>query len=298
MGEVTKIAWCDHTFNPWIGCTRVSPGCQHCYAETQNARWNWNGGGWGPGAERRLTSDSNWKQLRKWNQAAFNVGKTRRVFVASLADVFDLEAPDGARARLWNELEACLYLEFLLLTKRPQNWVKMLPLRWMDKWPANVRLGFTAEDQTRWEERAKVALDFRLTVRECLPFFVSCEPLIGEIDLQLVQLPGPNQLAQHNCAVDLTTARIDNTPLIGQVICGGESGPGARPMQADWDRQLRDQCVHAGIPFFFKQWGDWPKNTLIGDCLVPGNWTTLQPKGGSMLDGREWKEFAGVKANG
>jgi protein gp37 len=219
------------------------------------------------------------------------------VFVASLADVFDVEAPYGARERLWSEIEACLHLEFLLLTKRPQNWIAMLPLQWLDNWPPHVRLGFTAEDQERWEERAKIALDFRLTVRGCLPFFVSCEPLIGAIDLQLVQLPGPNQLAQHDCAVDLTSARINERPLIGQVIVGGESGANARAMQADWARSLRDQCTHAGVPFFFKQWGEWMPTT--DSSIAKARGIPLErcmsyvgkKAAGNLLDGREWKEF-------
>jgi protein gp37 len=298
MGEVTKIAWCDHTFNPWIGCTRVSPGCQHCYAETQNNFHKWNGGAWGPGTERRITSDGNWAQLRKWDRKAVLDRVRRRVFVASLADVFDAEAPLDTRERLWLEIESCAHgLDFLLLTKRPENWSKYLPAHWLSDWPAHVRLGFTAEDQTRWEERAKIALDFRLTVRNCLPFFVSCEPLVGEIDLQLVQLPGPNQLAGHDCAVDLTTARINERPMIGWVIVGGESGHDARQMQADWARRVRDQCTHAGVPFFFKQWGEWMPTT--DPSIAKARGIPLErcmsyvgkKAAGNLLDGREWIEF-------
>ena len=107
MGEITKIAWCDHTFNPWIGCTRVSPGCQHCYAETQNKLYKWNGGEWGPGTERHVTSDANWAKLLTWNRKAAHDEVRRRVFVASLADVFDSEAPAAAQWRLWDYINEC-----------------------------------------------------------------------------------------------------------------------------------------------------------------------------------------------
>ena len=189
-------------------------------------------------------------------------------------------------------------LEFLLLTKRPENWDKYLPARWLLNWPANVRLGFTAEDQTRWEERAKIALDFRLTVRNCLPFFVSCEPLISEVDLQLCQLPRFNQLAGHYCVADLISARINDRPLIGWVIVGGESCPGARQMQADWARLLRDQCTRADIPFFFKQWGQWAPTTDPAIAKARGipldkcmSYVRDKEAAGSLLDGVEWKEF-------
>ena len=140
MGEVTKIEWCDHTFNPWIGCTKVSPGCAHCYAARQNEHWKWVEG-WGPGTPRRITSEANWRQLRKWNDKAILASERRRVFVASLADVFDGEAPAGARERLWAEIDACPNLEFLLLTKRPENWEAMLPADWLAAWRLMFGLG-------------------------------------------------------------------------------------------------------------------------------------------------------------
>jgi protein gp37 len=278
MGEVTKIAWCDHTFNPWIGCTRVSPGCQHCYAETQNNFHKWNGGKWGPGTDRRITSDSNWAQLRKWDRKAVLDRVRRRVFVASLADVFDAEAPVDTRERLWLEIESCAHgLDFLLLTKRPENWGKYLPAHWLSDWPAHVRLGFTAEDQTRWDQRYVIAEQFMRKYQIQVPFFVSCEPLLGPIEF----IP--------------TTGLV---PMeIGWVICGGESGPGARPMQADWARRLRDQCIDTGVPFLFKQWGEWMPTTNPGIAKARG--IPLErcmsyvgkKAAGNLLDGREWMEF-------
>ena len=204
MGETTKIAWCDHTFNPWIGCTRVSPGCLNCYAERQNKLYKWNGGAWGPGTERRMTSAANWGKLLQWNRAAVKGGVRRRVFCASLADVFDSEAPTGARKKLFPILEACQNLEFLLLTKRPENWLAMLPGSWLLNWPANVRMGFTAENQEWFEKRLEHAVILRS--RFIVPkVFVSYEPAIGELSIASPR------------------ARLN----IDWLICGGESGPHA-----------------------------------------------------------------------
>jgi protein gp37 len=315
MGEVTKIAWCDHTFNAWIGCEHASPGCLHCYAEAQNKLWNWTGGGWGVNAPRRVTSDSNWAKLRAWDRKAERAGVMRRVFVNSLSDTFDVKAPIGARERLWKEIEACTHLEFLLLTKRPENWKAMLPGSWREKWPARVRLGFTAEDQQRFDERFKFAAELLGLCREITPFFLSCEPMLGTIDL-----------------------RDTERWLLGWVICGGESTPLARPMHPDWARRLRDQCADAGIPFLFKQWGEWAPKTIChilkpeyaGKLIqmvtsVSSNredegqisyWAypseikeqdfgpldrmmrVGKEKPEPLLDGREWMEFPGVKVNG
>lgn len=269
MGEETKIEWCDHTFNPWIGCTRVSPGCQNCYAERQNGFYKWNGGTWGPGAPRQVTSDANWAKLQQWNRKAAKDGVRRRVFCASLADVFDCEAPAGAREKLFTILEVCQNLEFLLLTKRPENWLAMLPGSWLLSWPANVRLGFTAENQEWFEKRLEHAVILRS--RFIVPkVFVSYEPAIGELSIASPR------------------ARLN----IDWLICGGESGPHARPMQPEWARLVRNQCQAAGISFFFKQWGDYRD---FG-CGMPGHplyeaGLQLCSHGGDMLDGRTWQEF-------
>jgi protein gp37 len=233
VGEVTNIAWCHHTFNPWIGCTRVSPGCVNCYAEKLAA--SRMGVAWGPGAERRVTSASYWKQLQRWDRKAAKENERRRVFVASLADVFDEEAPEGQRTRLYVEINKCPHLDFLLLTKRPQNWLTMLPSKWLFEWPANVRLGFTAEDQTRLVERLVHTRSLRMAYDHIPMMFVSYEPALGPLDLIL------------SCAF------MD----VDQVIAGGESGTHARPAHPEWFQDVRDECVSAGCAFFFKQWGEW-----------------------------------------
>lgn len=232
MAKNSKIEWCDHTMNFWIGCQEVSPACDHCYARVQNVHWNWVNG-WGPDGERRRTSTGNWHKLRKWNRDAGVAGIRSKVFSNSLSDFFDNKAASTWRREAWHYIEQSPNLDFLILTKRPQNIAKMLPdpeagvKPWGDGWP-NVWLGTTVENQEEADRRIPHLLAVPAAVR-----FLSCEPLLG--------------------AVDLTKGH----PRINWVIAGGESGPGARPMHPDWARSLRDQCATAGLPFFFKQWGQW-----------------------------------------
>lgn len=276
----SAIEWTDHTFNPWEGCTKVSPGCAHCYAETRNARF---GGGtapnWGVGAPRRRHSVHNWNEPRRWDAVAQLAGEfwkavqdpscpadiragctysgRPRVFCASLADVFDEEVDHKWREDLWMLIKACPNLDWLLLTKRPQNVLNMVPLAWRDGgWPANVWMGTTVEDQKRADERIPILLSIPAKVR-----FLSCEPLLGPVDLKkgLWQTIPLNEV--HGSVLDdggyACREFLKPRAGINWVICGGESGPGARPMHPDWARSLRDQCASANVPFFFKQWGEW-----------------------------------------
>ncbi|WP_425404605.1 DUF5131 family protein [Hwanghaeella sp.] len=251
MAENTAISWTDHTFNPWIGCTKVSPACDHCYAEAWDKRFG--GERWAPGATRTRTSADNWKQPRKWNAAAERAGVRKKVFCASLADVFDNKVPSEWRANLWELIRKTPSLDWLLLTKRPQNIEKMLPENWGIGWP-NVWLGTTVENQEEAERRIPSLLSIPARVR-----FLSCEPLLGPVDLTKVQFGQ----CLRNC---LTGSVLDELgqrkvmaggPRIHWVIAGGESGPGARPSHPYWFRQLRDQCAEAGTAFHFKQQGDW-----------------------------------------
>jgi protein gp37 len=269
MGTNSKIEWCDHTFNPWEGCSKVSPGCAHCYAETRNARF---GGGtapnWGPGAPRRRTSAQNWKQPLKWNREAAP-GTRPRVFCASLADWLDDEVPALWLSDLLNLIRVCRNLDWLLLTKRPQNCGPRLEAvakeggigaqiasEWLAGRPmGNIWVGTTVEDQKRADERILMLVDIPARRR-----FLSCEPLLGPVDLQYAAFNGADSLT--------------SIAGIHWVICGGESGPGARPMHPDWARSLRDQCEAAGIPFFFKQWGEWLPMDQIGDRSHARNHTT------------------------
>ncbi len=245
MAADTKIEWAHHTFNAWIGCTKVSPGCDHCYAERQDAHRRWTAEGWG--GPRRRTGAEYWKQPLKWERAAARQGVRHRVFCSSLADVFDNQVPDEWRADLWALIAATPHLDWLLLTKRPQNIAKMLPADWRDDCHSvgypNVWLGTTAENQTEANRRIPHLLAAPARVR-----FLSCEPLIGPVNLRDALIVGPEGGWEWWGA---------DRHMLHWVIAGGESGPQARPMHPDWARTLRDQCAAAGVPFFFKQWGEW-----------------------------------------
>jgi protein gp37 len=236
MVENTKIEWCDHTFNPWIGCQKVSPGCDRCYAEEMMDH-RYGKVQWGPHGKRKRTSDDYWKQPHRWAKEARESGTRPRVFCASLADVFDNKAPEGARPDLFRLIRATPELDWLLLTKRPQNIVKMLPGDWGDGYP-NVWLGITAEDAEHYRMRWPILSRIPAVVR-----FVSYEPAIAPL--------GP---------IDISTAAC----LPDWIICGGESGSGARRMKRRWVRNVRDECADLGIAFFMKQIGSnhhgWPAN--------------------------------------
>lgn len=245
MGADSKIEWTDHTFNPWAGCTKVSPGCDNCYAEA----WSKRSGlvKWGPHADRRRTSASNWKQPLKWHHDSARLhchgvytGRRSRVFCASLADVFDNAAPQEWREDLWKLIADTPHLDWLLLTKRPQNITKMSPFSRPGHfaWP-NVWLGTTVENQEEANRRIPHLLAVRAAVR-----FLSCEPLLGTLDLSdHIICKGCPGCGSNDCWA----------PGVNWVICGGESGPGKRPMNLQWARGLRDQCANAGVRFFMKQ---------------------------------------------
>jgi protein gp37 len=260
MSENTKIEWATHTFNPWEGCQKVGPGCDHCYAETRNARF---GGGkainWGPGAPRRRTSEANWNLPRRWHaqHEAFVAqhGHRQRVFCASLADVFD-----NAVAREWRDDLATLILntpnlDWLLLTKRIGNAGDMLGEMFLDGPPDNLWLGATIVNQAEGDRDIP-----KLLAAPAAKRFLSMEPLLGPVDLSVIDLGGHREIyplrGTGDCEDDDGDPRPD-LPGIDWVIVGGESGPGARPMDPAWAISLRDQCQAADVPFLFKQWGEW-----------------------------------------
>ncbi|WP_313534345.1 phage Gp37/Gp68 family protein [Sphingomonas sp.] len=265
MAENTKIEWAHHTFNPWIGCTKVGPGCDHCYAEAlATARL---GAVWGNEGERRRTAPSTWKQPRRWNNRAAASGVRERVFCASLADVFDNRADPAVRAELFQLIRETPQLDWLLVTKRIGNAAAMAEAA--GGMPDNVWLGATIVNQAEADRDIPTLLATPASVR-----FLSMEPLLGPVDLEIAW-EGENALYSecwgecvwcvnghpplHNCAknrqseADWMKARSG----LDWIIVGGESGPGARPMHPDWVRQLQRQCEDAGVPFLFKQWGEW-----------------------------------------
>jgi protein gp37 len=260
MAENSAIEWTDHTFNPWEGCQKVGPGCDHCYAEARNARY---GGGtavnWGPGAPRRRTAPANWRKPLAWNAAHAEFfaqhGRRQRVFCASLADVFDNEVPDQWRHDLFALIHATPNLNWLLLTKRIGNVPKLVD-RGVFEENSNIWLGATIVNQEEADRDIPKLLAVPARVR-----FLSMEPLLGPVDLRayLPPMSGPGWVS--GCR----PVNYDGKPLIHQVIVGGESGTKARPMHPDWARSLRDQCHAADVEFLFKQWGEWHTAVFNGD---------------------------------
>lgn len=308
MAENTKIEWCDHTFNPWEGCQKVGQGCDHCYAENRNARFN--GGSavnYGPGAPRRRTSASNWKKPIAWNanhEAFFaHHGRRQRVFCASLADVFDNAVDPKWREDLFKLIEATPNLDWLLLTKRIGNVANMLPFDF-DKHYPHVWIGATIVNQEEAVRDIPKLLAVPAEVR-----FLSMEPLLGPVSFEGM-FANPNNPA-------------DGTNMLEKldwVIVGGESGPGARPMNPHWVRSLRDQCVATEVPFLFKQWGEWALHSPTpgfdeGGAIRKGLLQYMRSDGrefdghfrrgdvavrkvgkkvaGRLLDGRFWDEVPG-----
>ncbi|WP_135553301.1 phage Gp37/Gp68 family protein [Paenibacillus cymbidii] len=310
MSENSKIEWCDHTFNPWVGCSKVSPACDHCYAETWAKRAGtpelWQG-------ERRRTSPSNWRQPLKWNanheRFYAEYGRRQRVFCASLADIFDNQAPQMWRDDFWQLVRDTPNIDWLLLTKRPQNILRMLPEDWGDGYP-NVWLGATMEDQ----KQADLRMGWLMRVPAVI-HFVSAEPLLGEIDM--AETFGLYEYDEGQWALKVGS-RWAGSP--DWIITGGESGPGARPSHPDWFRKLRDQCKAAGVAFHFKQWGAWapmPDNHPLPRNLDNVGWFTVEgfcphevgaayegepmmmrvtkAEAGRHLDGQTWDEFPEVR---
>ena len=263
----SHIEWTTHTFNPWWGCVKVSPACTHCYAANIAKRHGHHV--WVPKAARRLLSDNNWAHPLKWNAADAASGERPRVFCASMADVFeDRRDLDVHRARLWTLIEATPHLDWLLLTKWPQLVAAMVP--WGNDWPDNVWIGTTVENQAYADERLPYLVALPAKVR-----FISAEPLLGPVDLSV------------------WANRLD------WVIAGGESGGRSHPSSPSWFRDLRDQCLAAGVAFHFKQWGDWapskhaPEGNKATATAADGKamYRLGKKLAGRRLDRRTWDEL-------
>jgi protein gp37 len=266
VGETTAIGWTDHTFNGWWGCSRVSPGCRHCYAETFSVRLGKNI--WGEGADRRFFGDKHWAEPLRWDRKAREAGHAALVFSASMSDVFedrgDLVDP---RARLFALIGATPHLQWQLLTKRPENVLSMVED--LGAWPANAWIGATCEDQRRADQRIPHLLAIPAPVR-----FLSCEPLLGRLDLSRWLRLERRGGARGGGGWAQAVGSASSMRGIGWIICGGESGPKYRPLELDWARDLRDQAAEAVVPFFYKQTGG-----------------RTPAAGGDELDGRRHKAF-------
>jgi protein gp37 len=328
MADRTKIEWTDATWNPIRGCTRVSEGCRHCYAEGMAARFS-DPGQWGHGLAQRVAlpgggTDHRWTGKVELVDAALDLPlrwyTPRRIFVNSTSDLFHEKVPDEWIDSVFCVMGAATRHTFQVLTKRPERMRDYLTRRrcnfavkapiggGMVDWhpfnkelavPPNVWLGTSIEDQATADERIPHLLATPAAVR-----FLSCEPLLGPVDLTGIAIPRPDLRA--SVILDVlngTGGLVRGGPgRIDWVICGGESGPGARPMHPDWARSLRDQCQAAGVPFFFKQWGEWEprRGFACPDDLPRDGWHHFDPEcsmrrvgkknAGRLLDGREWNE--------
>jgi protein gp37 len=241
MGERTKIQWTDRTFNPWWGCTRVGPGCDHCYAEAFDKRTG--GAHWGSGTARRRTSAKNWTEPWKWNAEAERSGERPWVFVASMADVFDNEVDPQWRADLWDAIRQTPLLRYQLLTKRIGNVPKMLP----PGWPLGFEhVGIMATIVTADEMERDAPKLSRVKELGTTWTGISYEPALEAIDFASVETDW--------------------------LIVGGESGAGARPFDIEWARSAVSQAGARGIPVFVKQLGTvWARKRHANDHKG-GNW--------------------------
>ena len=258
----TKIQWVDYTFNPWWGCVQISPACDHCYAMVMARRLGGRLFGhaveWGPGGRRGYIADEKWDEPLRWDRIAQKRGERHRVFCGSMMDVFEgLREQRPHLERLFRVVEQTPSLDWLLLTKRPNNVKKLAPARL----PENVWIGTTVENQEWADQRLPHLLGIDCTLR-----FISVEPMLSRLELRPYLGPGPGQ--------------------VNWVIFGGESGSQARGPEAaiSWYRDLRDQCSNAGVPIFHKQMGAFRQD---GDRLIKLRPREPRPSRGApaVLDG-------------
>lgn len=301
MGKKTGIGWTDHTFNAWWGCVIVSLACVKCYAMKWAARWGW---AWGKGVPRRVWShnDKHWQEPRAWNRAAARDGVRRRTFTASMSDVLDADTDprdptamgpddppfwdlDHERSALWPLMEETSNLDWLILTKRPENWLMMAPPAWLTSWPQNVWVGITTEDAEHASLRFVFIIDLieHCTVRPPV-IFASIEPIVGSINFAALPALTIERAAQlfrslygkaesrrmaerWKALWDIFVVRYGNGQTLNVLdngflqwgITGGESDDEgtARPWHPGWVRSIRDQLTSRSIAFFHKQHGEW-----------------------------------------
>jgi protein gp37 len=306
----TKIEWAEHVWNPATGCTPISEGCQNCYAKRMANRLRGRCGYPQDDPFRVTLHEDRLGEPLRWK-------KPRRVFVCSMGDLFHDDVPHEFIYGIWDVMVQSKQHTFLVLTKRPDRMKSFIEKvmcnrmdyaltfggtpegkkarKWAQKPVQNVWLGVTAENQQRADERIPILLQIPAAVR-----FVSVEPMLGPVDLLSNDYLG----GCINCEVCLdnpgTCVNCAQNRKLDWIICGGESGPGARPMRLDWARSLCDQCQAAGVPFFFKQWGEYGPNWLNDDNgkkIEGSEWMDRVGKkaAGRILDGRTWDEYPEVR---
>lgn len=285
----TKIERADVVWNPVRGCSRVSEGCVNCYAERMAARFSGPGQPY-EGLAMMTPSGPRWsgnvRLIEEQLEKPLHWSKPRRIFVNSMSDLFHEGLSFEDISRVFSVMKLAMSHQYLILTKRPDRMRQFIHrlvdcVHWKDGLTvfhqcfSHVWLGVSVEDQRAAEERIPILLYTPAAVR-----FVSAEPLLGPVDLSNIDGRYHDALKGQRWE----EGRLCSTPKLDWVICGGESGPGARPMHPVWARSIRDDCEHAGVPFYFKQWGEWDQSWLrVG-----------KKRAGCLLDGREWKEFPAV----
>lgn len=274
MGK-TSIEWADFTFNPWLGCTEVSPACDHCYARVMMAD-RYGRVKWGAGEDRVRTSPENWKQPLRWDRIAQADGSRPTVFCLSLGDIWDNEVDPRWRRDLFALIEKTPHLTWLLLSKRIGNAIKMA--NESGGLPSNAAVGATMVNQKEWDRDVGDLLYAKRTLNARFSF-ASIEPMLGSVEM--------------------------GSDVPDWTICGGESGPHARPMHPEWVRSLRDQCAAANVPFFMKQWGEWrphaddfPRNADRAGIVFPNGTFKTRGLGDASGEGGADVFRAGKKAAG
>lgn len=297
MGDKTRIEWCDATWNPVTGCSPISAGCANCYAERQI----------NSGRTPAVHQAADFREIKFHPhrlEVPFRWKRPRRIFVCSMGDLFHEDVDTRWIQDVFCRMFDASQHTFMVLTKRPERMKRVVEMMadndFLGRVLPNLWLGVTAENQEMADLRIPVLLQTPAAKR-----FVSVEPMLGPVDLsRLTHIPCPHK-GRWCSLCDIGIGHL----AIGWIICGGESGPGARPMHPDWARSLRDQCQAAGVPFFFKQWGEW------GDVVNMRRDVAFRPIGpkephrfhmwpdrelslrvgklssGSSLDGKAWKEF-------
>lgn len=309
MSDKSKIEWTDATWNPVTGCTKVSEGCRNCYAKTFTERFEGTSGHYFESGFKVTLRPERLNQPLRWK-------RPRRIFVNSMSDLFHPDVPFDYIDRVFNIMGGAGWHTFQILTKRPERMKEFIYWRF-DKWKdpfddnqvpyvfPNIWLGVSVENQKAADERIPLLLQTPAAVR-----FLSCEPLLGPVDLNSISLAdGMYWDALDKSEASDASLEGDCDAVIDWVIAGGESGFKARSADPDWFRSLRDQCQKASVPFLFKQWGEWlpvsqgAEPVSIHDCAIGKTETYLDDQfvkvgkkvAGRLLDGRTWDEFPEVR---
>lgn len=293
---MTKIEWADRTINTVTGCTPISPGCANCYAKRMAKRLAGRCG-YPEGDGFAVTLHP--EKLGEI-EALAKVKKPQRFFVGSMTDLFHPEVPFEFLRRLWADMSNPFvkHHTFLILTKRPErmkeffSWMRAQEFK-VETYLSHVWVGVTAENQEQADKRIPILLQVPVSVR-----FVSVEPMLGPVNINRIDPPGHDVIIKPLDGMVYWLGGGREYPGLDWVICGGETGPGARLVHPNWVSSLRDQCQAAGTPFFFKQWGEWwpagrhiVENARMVDFGGEVMYQLGKKKAGRLLDGREWSEF-------